>query len=139
MAQDDHPTYIPLGSCEICSQLKDMESSFYKYAWEDMDRPLPAAASRLVLAEDIAGYDQEHHHVKRCPICGTFYQYDFTYEYLVNGSEDEETLTRLTPDQAKKYLSDDQYTFLMEELARSLREADPITQAYAARCLQENQ
>jgi hypothetical protein len=37
-------------------------------------------------------------------LCGTYYLYRSDYEYLVNGSEDEEILTRLSPDQAAPYL-----------------------------------
>ena len=37
--------------------------------------------------------------------CGTYYLYRTDYEYLVNGSEDEEYLTRLTEEQAAGYLT----------------------------------
>lgn len=85
--------------CEICSKLRDVETSFSKWGWPEMDRPFPAEVGRLVAAEDASG-EKENHHVKRCPICGTCYSYDFSYEYLVNGSEDEALLTRLTPEEA---------------------------------------
>jgi hypothetical protein len=82
-------------ACTICSRLQDVETSFTKYGWEEQDRPLPPEAGLLEPVEALDTYDKERHHVRRCPLCGMLYQYDWTYEYLVNGSEDEETLTRL--------------------------------------------
>jgi len=42
--------------------------------------------------------------LRQCPLCKTIYLYTTDYEYLVNGSEDEQTLTRLAPAEAEKYL-----------------------------------
>ncbi len=90
----EQPVYL---TCEICSQLRDVETSFSKYGWPDMDRSLPPAAARLVPEGPTDSYESERHHFRRCPLCGTRYQYDLTYDYYVNGSEDEETLTRIFP------------------------------------------
>ncbi len=81
--------------CEICSQLEDVETSFSKYGWPEMDRPLPPSAARLEVVEALTDYDPENHHIRRCRLCATRYQYDWSYDYLVNGSEDEERLARL--------------------------------------------
>lgn len=40
----------------------------------------------------------------QCPDCGQYYLFESDYEYLVNGSEDEQTLTRLSEEQASGYL-----------------------------------
>jgi hypothetical protein len=103
MNTDTHPPNR--SECEICNQLKDLETSFAKWGWEEMDRPLPQAAARLTPGESLDGYDRERRHLRRCPICGTAYLFEWSYEYLVNGSEDEEVLTRLTQAQAEAYLS----------------------------------
>lgn len=95
----------PREPCEICDTLSDVETSYSKYGWPEDDRPLPPAASRLVPAEPASGYDAERDHVKRCPICGTCYHYRWSYEYLVNGSEDEEELRRITPEEAESLLA----------------------------------
>ena len=132
--QDDVP--LPaLSDCEICSHLAEVETSFSKYGWEDMTRSLPPAAARLLPAEDISTGEKEHHHVKCCPLCGTFYQYDFSYEYLVNGSEDEEVLTRLTPDQARRFLSDRDYAARIAQMQAALAHPGALTRSYAAKCL----
>ena len=81
--------------CEICSQLKETETSFDKYGAPDLSYSLPEAASRLEFFKAVEGQDVERHHIKRCPLCGSLYRYDLSYEYMMNGSEDEETLTRL--------------------------------------------
>ena len=82
-------------TCELCGQLADLETSFYKYGWPEMDRPLPAAAHQLLPVGPVTDYDTQRHHIRRCPLCGTMFQYDLIDEYYVNGSEEEERLTRL--------------------------------------------
>ena len=95
---------MPSSICAICSQLKPVEKSFSKYAAPEQDHPLPAAAAQLVIIKDLSGREnEERHHVRLCPACGALYSYDFSYEYLVNGSEDEEVLSRLTADEAAVY------------------------------------
>ena len=86
--------------CAVCSQLRAVETSFHKWGWEEQDRPLPAAAALLERDEPLDAYDPERRHLRRCPLCGVLYLYESSYEYLANGSEDEEVLTRLTPEQA---------------------------------------
>jgi hypothetical protein len=92
-----------MDTCPICSQLRNVETSFYKYAAPEYDRPLPAAAALLKIVQWLEGEDTERYHIRRCPSCASLYTYQLTYEYLVNGSEDEETLTRLAPAEAAAY------------------------------------
>jgi hypothetical protein len=98
---------VPISECEICSKLGEAETFFYKYGWDDLERPLPPEASRLERVADSEAEDSDSRHVRRCPLCGTFYHYSASYDYYVNGSEDKETLTRLTPDLAARYLTED--------------------------------
>lgn len=126
---------IPIAACEICSALDEVETSFSKYGWDDMDRPLPPAAARLEFFKALDAYDAERHHIKRCPVCGIFYEYHLTYDYYVNGSEDEETLIRLTPAQARDWIDEATYEFLMQQAHAGLTDAQPLTRRYAAKCL----
>ena len=71
----------------------------------------------------------------RCPVCGIYYQYRCTYEYLVNGSEDEETLTRLTPSQARAFLAEGEYEALIAFHQDALTHAEAKTRSYAGKCL----
>jgi hypothetical protein len=126
---------IALSDCEICSRLGEVETSFSKYGWDDMTRSLPPEAARLTPAEDTSTYQGERHHVRRCPLCGTFYRYDQTYEYLVNGSEDEEVLVRLTPDEARNHLTDQQYASLIAWMHVALEHPHSLMRSYAGKCL----
>ncbi|MEW5873177.1 MAG: hypothetical protein AB1894_28215 [Chloroflexota bacterium] len=110
----------PVSECEICSQLDEVETAFYKYGWDDLDRPLPEAAGRLVPIEGISTYEKENDHIRRYPLCGLYYHYRCTYEYLVNGSEDEVTLTRLTPAQSRLLLAPGEYERLIDDHTRLL-------------------
>jgi hypothetical protein len=89
--------------CAICSQLADQEYATQKWGREEDDTYLPAAAARLVIVRDLRPYGSRKLQLQRCLECGCYYLYRTDYEYLVNGSEDEEFLTRLTAEQAAGY------------------------------------
>lgn len=91
--------------CFICSQLGDQETAYQKFGWEETNTVLPAAANALTVKRDFKPYSSRKLQLRRCPECGGYYLYSSDYEYLVNGSEDEETLTRLTAEQAADYLN----------------------------------
>ena len=94
----------PHEQCPICSQLADEEYAFQRYGSEENNTYLPAAAKKLVVVKDFKPYDSRKLQLKQCPECGTYYRYESDYEYLVNGTEDEEFLTRLTEERAARYL-----------------------------------
>ncbi len=99
----DHPPQTPI-QCSICAQLADKESASQKYGWEEYNTYLPAAAGQLVLVRDLKPASSRKLQLQQCPECGVFYLYRTDYEYLVNGSEDEEYLTRLSAAEAREYL-----------------------------------
>ncbi len=104
-SQPGEPTPdAPGRPCGICAGLPDEAYAFQKYGWEDGNTYLPAAAEQLVVVRDFRPYGSRKLEIQQCPECGTYYLYRTDYEYLVNGSEDEEFLTRLTPEQAAEYL-----------------------------------
>ena len=94
----------PRKQCGICSHLSDQEHATQKHGWEENNTHLPAAASQLELVRDLRPYGSRKLQLQQCPECGAYYLYRTDYEYLVNGSEDEEFLTRLTEEQAAEYL-----------------------------------
>ncbi len=91
--------------CSICSQLLDEEYAFQKYAHEEDNTYLPGAAGRLTVVKDLQLYSGRKLLLQQCPECGAYYLYRTDYEYLVDGSEDEEFLTRLTKAEAAEYLN----------------------------------
>ena len=91
--------------CGVCSSLSDLEKAYQKYGWEQDNTYLPAAAGHLKVVRDFRPYSSRKLQLQQCPDCGTYYLYETDYEYLVNGSEDEESLMRLTLEQAAEYLS----------------------------------
>jgi len=126
---------ILISHCSICSRLGEIETSFSKYGSDDPDRLLPPEASRLVPLSPPDSYDAERHHVRRCPECGTFYRYDQSYEYLVNGSEDEEELRRLTPTEVRDRMSDSDYDHLIAFLESHRDTPHPLDRHFVAKCL----
>lgn len=95
----------PHQQCSICLQLLDQDYAFQKYGHEADNSYLPGAAAHLTLVKDLKPYSGRKLHLQQCPECGTYYLYRTDYEYLVDGSEDEEELTRLTNEQATEYLN----------------------------------
>jgi hypothetical protein len=87
----------PHASCEICSMIPDRLCSTSKgdERWGD---PIPAAVGRLAIVGapyydcDTSGSNRALH---KCPLCGSFYWWEFEYEYLAGGSEDTTVYTRL--------------------------------------------
>ena len=90
--------------CPTCSTLSDQEYAYQKYGSEDGNSFLPAAADRLAIIRDLQPWGSRSLQLRQCQQCGTYYLYRTDYEYLVNGSEDEQFLTRLAADQAREYL-----------------------------------
>ena len=91
-------------ACIICSQLADHESASQKYGWEENDTSLPSAANELKVVRDLKPGSARILQLRQCPLCGTYYRYETDYEYLVNGTEDEQSLTRLGAEEAKECL-----------------------------------
>lgn len=94
-------------TCATCSGLADQERAYQKYGSDDTATYLPEAAARLETVRDFRPYSSRKREVRRCPECGTYYLYETDYEYLVNGTEDEESLSRLTREQVMQLLQSD--------------------------------
>lgn len=90
--------------CSICIQLSDSEYASQKYGWEENDTSLPAATWDLVMVLDLQPGSQREKQLRQCPECGIYYLYQSDYEYLANGTEDQQTLTRISSEEAQKIL-----------------------------------
>ena len=91
--------------CSICSLLAAYESAYQKYGHAEDNTYLPAAANSLQVVRDFKQHSSRKLQLQQCPQCATYYLYRTDYEFLVNGSEDEEELTRLTDEAAAEYLA----------------------------------
>ncbi len=90
--------------CPICTKLPHYCHAMQKYDREEQDTFLPAEAGKLKRIKDTAPGKTRSPELDQCPCCGTYYLYEIEYEYLATGSEDEQKLTRLTDEEAAKYL-----------------------------------
>jgi hypothetical protein len=91
--------------CSICSGLDGYEHASQKGGRPDDDTSLPPSASRLTVVRDFApGADRELQ-LRQCPECRTSYLYRTDYEFLVNGTEDDQYLARLSEAEAAEYLT----------------------------------
>ena len=90
-------------TCSICRDIPDRCRSFDKGS-ETVENTIPSAVSKLAIV-GAPFYHQETSHsnwcLLRCPECGTCYDWDFEYEYLAGGSEDDLTVTRLSPEEGE--------------------------------------
>jgi hypothetical protein len=111
-------------SCAVCSRLKNEERSFYKYAAPQYDNPLPGASQLLKTVPGVRGEIDEKDQIRVCPDCNQLYHYKVSYEYHVNGSEDEELLTRLTEAETGEFCKQ-----RVRELEQLRREIDGLGSA----------
>lgn len=91
--------------CRICSQLSHYERGFQKGGREEEHTFIPDAESHLIRVKDLKPNNNRRLEVKQCPECKTYYLYTTDYEYLANGSEDEQILERMTEEEAVKFLT----------------------------------
>lgn len=92
-------------ACPVCSKLKDVEWSTSKYGWDDYGESFPPEVAQLVPAEELDTEEKRHRHILVCPLCGTYYAYAYSYEYLVDGSEDTRELRRIPAEEARRRLA----------------------------------
>ncbi len=97
-------TDLPRLPCPICAQLADQQSAYQKYGRDEDNTQLPPIVDELVVVYDFRPYGSRALQLRQCHACGTYYLYRTDYEYLANGSEDEQHLARLTEAQAAAYL-----------------------------------
>jgi hypothetical protein len=102
---DQFPLDAPHRNCSICSQIKDYEYGLQTHGREEEDTFLPKAGSQLKIVKDLKSQGERQTYVGKCPECGTHYLFKSDYEYLATGSEEEQTLKRLTAEEAATYLA----------------------------------
>ena len=95
----------PRAQCGTCSGLKDEEYAFLKCGRPESSTTLPAAFKFLKVVRHFKPMSSRALQLRQCPECGAYYLYRSDYEYLTNGTEDEEFLTRLTEEQAAEWLN----------------------------------
>lgn len=108
--------------CLVCGALRSVETSFSKYGAPEQARPLPAAASRLIIVPSLAAEYSEKSQIRRCPSCSALFAYSQSYEYHVNGSEDEEILTRLSAADTSSWLRRE--AIRLDELRREIERVE---------------
>jgi len=81
-----------------------MEWASQKFGWGENDTSLPVASKDLVKIRDLKPNSSRALQLWQCPQCMTYYRFESDYEYLVNGSEDEQSLKRLNAEEAGKLL-----------------------------------
>ncbi len=93
------PPALPWQTCSICREIPDRCRAFWKGGEKTTDTIPPAVSRLAVVGAPFYNQDTSHSNwcLLRCPQCGTCYDWDFEYEYLVNGSEDDINVTRLSP------------------------------------------
>lgn len=88
--------------CATCGSLSMRETASQKYGWEENDTHLPPAVGELRLVHELEPGSSRSDRILQCPSCQSLFRYESDYEYLVNGSEDDQTLTRITAEEADR-------------------------------------
>ncbi len=103
-SNDTEKSVLPHVNCTLCGSLGDRETSFYKYGQKEGNYELPPDAKNLVIIQDMTGARSRRKQIKQCPQCKTYYRFWTDYEYMTCGTEDEEFLIRLRPEEVEDYL-----------------------------------
>lgn len=96
----------PHERCHICKTLADEEHGYQKGGQPQYNAFIPLVADKLEVVIDFKPHSDRKRILQRCPACKTWYLYESDYEFIVPGSEDEQTLTRITNDQAAEILKE---------------------------------
>lgn len=91
-------------ACSICVAIPAQAYAMQKHGREAEDTFLPAAGEKLKKVRAVKPGYTRYQDLMRCPECGTCYLFTCDTEYLATGSEDEQRLTRLSPEEAQSYL-----------------------------------
>lgn len=91
--------------CSICSQLKDHDVGRQTHGRPEEGTFLPDVARHLKNIRELKPGSDRYILLRQCPECETYYIHKVDYEYLATGSEDEQSLTRLTDEKAAQYLA----------------------------------
>lgn len=94
----------PVHECSICSQLNDHQTAMQKAGREPESTELPLAAGKLTVLGELKPGRTRSPELNQCSECGRFYLYQVGYEYLADGSEDTQTLTRLSDGEGEAML-----------------------------------
>ena len=89
-------------TCRICSQLSAHQSGCQTHGRREEDTFLPKIAEELNHVRTIRPDRASSPELKRCPVCGTHYLFQNVYEYFATGSEDTQTLQRLSDAEVAK-------------------------------------
>ncbi len=90
--------------CHICQDIPD-KCNYFTVGGEVKYDDMPRAASQL---ETVGApfYNDDLNSsktlIKVCPHCDTHYEWDYEYEFLVGGSEDDVILTRLSDEEGRR-------------------------------------
>ena len=88
------------GQCSTCGSIGSVERGFYKQGFAEDDHPLPPEVTSLAeVASNVSG--GRGHTLYRCPRCGSYFDYELDYEFIVPGTEDFETLRRISLAEAR--------------------------------------
>lgn len=88
--------------CPICSHLRDRESGCQTHGRPEEDTFLPKIAGGLLHVRTLHPKRTSSPELKRCPHCGTHYLFSDVYEYYATGSEETQTLQRLSDEEAAR-------------------------------------
>lgn len=94
----------PSGPCAVCGTLGRHHRAIQKHGREAEDSVLPEAVKHLKFVQTLRPGHTRSPELLQCPACAAHFLYEVDYEYLATGSEDEQSLTRLSPEEAAALL-----------------------------------
>jgi hypothetical protein len=95
--------------CAICGAWPDTLRDDMSTNMNATGNRFPPGVARLLwICGDRRDRSDEHPEMRRCPDCGTYFSIVNSYEWTPLGTDDDDWLTRLKPDQALPFLPEDE-------------------------------
>ena len=91
-------------TCSICKTIPERSRAFWK-GGEQQENNLPPSMDLFkIVGEPLYDTSTSYSNncLMQCPECQTYYDWDFEYEFLIGGSEDEINMTRLSHAEGEK-------------------------------------
>lgn len=133
--------WASIADCTFCGEWPDSLSDDNSTNSSQTDARFPERVELLVKVRGDRTYDRPE--IRRCPECGTYYRIENReYEWTPTGTDDVDTLTRLTPADALPLLPDAEraeltarWSTTMDALEKALTSPRAVIAAYAKRAL----
>ena len=103
--------WVCIDKCSVCSEWKNEMHEDHSTTSMVTDDRFPETTDQLILIKGSRSGNPPE--IRRCPSCGTYYKIINIYEWTTIGDDDDDYMTRLTPNEAILLLPEEEKNELL--------------------------